>query len=126
MINGRHLLLLGVIACAGLISVHDGQLQTDCCYQIAGSEKELRNTRDEIELCKIKHQALQSPKAVMDRATELNLKVVPPIPVTPPVVPPTQPAPRQAPRSLGLPEGARRAPAPEAANTRVRSARADR
>ena len=77
MLNGRHFVLLGIVACAGLFSVHDGQKQIDLCYDIAALEKNLRDVRSEIELCKIKHQALQSPKAVMSRVAELKLKVVP-------------------------------------------------
>jgi hypothetical protein len=77
LFSGRHLFFLGIIACAGLLSVHYGQRQTVKCYDIAAMEKELRELRDEIELCKIKHQALQSPKAVMLRVQELNLPLGP-------------------------------------------------
>ena len=77
MLNGRHFLLLGVIACAGLVSVHDGQKQVDVCYQIGALEKNLRDVREEIELNKIKHLALQSPAAVTTRTEELKLRVGP-------------------------------------------------
>ena len=75
MLNGRHFVLLGILACAGLFSVRDGQKQIDLCYDIGAIEKKLRDVRSEIALCKIKHQALQSPKAVMARVAELKLKV---------------------------------------------------
>jgi len=75
--SGRHLILLGIIACAGLISVHDGQIQTDMCYKLAAMEKDLRDVRSDIELCKIKHRSLQSPRAITTRAAELQLKVGP-------------------------------------------------
>src|SRR5438270_13182021 len=77
MVNGRHLILLGILACAGLISVHDGQCQVDLCYQLGTMEKQLRDVRSQIQVCKIEHQALQSPKAVAERAIELNLAVKP-------------------------------------------------
>ena len=108
MFNGRHLLLLGFVACAGLLSVHDGQRQIELGYQIAAVEKQLRDVRAEIELCKIKHQALQSPRAVMTRAVELKLKVGPAAPEAPAGVErPPEPARPEPPRSLGSPQGAR-------------------
>jgi hypothetical protein len=77
MLSGRHFILLGILACAGLLSVHDGQKQIELCYQLGSMEKELRDVRSDIQLCKIKHRALQSPKAVIDRANELHLAVRP-------------------------------------------------
>ena len=75
--NGRHFILLGLVACAGLVSVHDGQRQVEFCYQLGGLQKNMREVRAEIELCKIQHRALQSPRAVTARASELQLKVAP-------------------------------------------------
>ena len=77
MLSGRHFILLGILACAGLISVHDGQQQIEICYKLGSMEKEIRDVRTDIQLCKIKHRALQSPKAVIDRANELHLTVRP-------------------------------------------------
>jgi hypothetical protein len=107
MFSGRHILLLGIIACAGLVSVHYGQRQTEVCYDIAASEKDLRELRDEIELCKIKHQALQSPKAVMQRVQDLKLRLGPANTDLPDLdaEPRKQTAP-EAPRSLGIPQPA--------------------
>ncbi|MCY3019868.1 MAG: hypothetical protein NTW87_12675, partial [Planctomycetota bacterium] len=104
--NGRHFILLGVIACTGLVSVHDGQEQVELCYQIGALDKELREIRSQIALCKIQHLALQSPHAVTERATELRLKVRP---VTPPAVEVGEPRlpPAEVTRSLGSPQGAR-------------------
>jgi hypothetical protein len=118
MLNGRHLVLLGIIACGGLVSVHDGQRQTKLRYELADIEKQLRDTRSEIELSRIRHQSLQSPRAVMERAATLNLKVGPPAMPSPemPAPQPAQPQ-REVPRSLGQPEGAR--PVPASRSTRA-------
>lgn len=75
--NGRHILLLGVIACAGLVSVHDGQRQVTLCYEIGAMERDLREVREEIEFAKIRHRALQSPRALSKKANELNLEIGP-------------------------------------------------
>jgi hypothetical protein len=109
MLSGRHFLLLGVIACAGLISVRDGQKQVDLCYQIGAIEKDLREVRSDIELCKIKHRALQSPLAVTTKAAELQLKVAP---VPTGVVEMTESRTTQPSHSLGSAQGARRPPVP--------------
>ncbi len=77
MLNGRHLILLGGIAAAGLLSVREGQRQVELCYRIASVEKEIRGVESEIKLCKNEHLALQSPKAVMDRAAQLHLPLAP-------------------------------------------------
>jgi hypothetical protein len=75
--NGRHFILLGIVACAGLVSVHDGQEQVDLCYEIGALQKSLRLVRADMELCKIQYRALQSPRAVTTRASELQLKLGP-------------------------------------------------
>lgn len=75
--SGRHILLLGVIACAGLISVHDGQRQVSLCYEIGAMERDLRQVREEIEFAKIRHRALQSPRALTRKAGDLNLQLGP-------------------------------------------------
>ena len=105
--NGRHFILLGIVACAGLVSVHDGQRQVDLCYQIGATEKTLRATRADIQLCKIQHRALQSPRAVTERAAELQLKVSPvALPAPAEVREPRLPA-AETNRTLGAPQGAR-------------------
>jgi hypothetical protein len=106
MPSGRHFLLLGILACAGLISVHYGQEQIDSCYKIASLEKDLRTVRQQIELSKIKYRALQSPRAVMMKAAELKLKVAPILPES--NAPDRQPVKIkvEAPRSLGVPQAA--------------------
>jgi hypothetical protein len=78
MLSGRHMILLGILACAGLLSVHDGQQQVDLCYQLGKMEKDLHDVRNDIQLARIKHRALQSPKSVMEKAAELHLAVRPP------------------------------------------------
>lgn len=75
--SGRHILLLGVIACAGLLSVHDGQRQVTICYEIGAMERDLRQVREEIEFAKIRHRALQSPRALTKKAGDLNLQLGP-------------------------------------------------
>jgi len=119
MLSGRHFILLGIIACAGLISVHDGQRQVDLCYQIAALEKGLREVRSEIELAKIKHRALQSPRAVTHRAQELQLKVGPVVQTE--IVAPGAVAAvaTERSRSLGSPQALRNSPVPAAASTRT-------
>ena len=77
MLNGRHLILLGGIAVAGLLSVREGQRQIGVCYRIASVEKEIRGVKALIQFSKIEHLALQSPKAVSNRAAELRLAVAP-------------------------------------------------
>ncbi|MEI6232759.1 MAG: hypothetical protein WCT04_06895 [Planctomycetota bacterium] len=77
MLNGRHLILLGGIAAAGLVSVREGQRQVSLCYQIATVEKEIRSTQADIKLCKNEHLSLQSPKAMMEKATQLRLPLAP-------------------------------------------------
>ncbi|MGD0092755.1 MAG: hypothetical protein ABSE73_22820 [Planctomycetota bacterium] len=103
--NGRHFILLGIVACAGLVSVHDGQKQVELCYQIGGLQKNLRVVRADIELCKIRHRAVQSPRAVSEKAAELQLKVGPvavaaPAEVREPGLPPSE-----ANRTLGRAQG---------------------
>jgi len=117
MLNGRHFLLLGIIACAGLVSVRDGQKQIELCYRIGSIEKELRDIRSEIELSRIKHRALQSPRAVTTKASELQLKVGPAVPAGPMVEPVPPPIPTETPRSLGSPQALRQRLAPAAAHT---------
>jgi len=105
--NGRHFILLGIIACAGLVSVHDGQRQVDLCYQIGALQKDLRQVRAEIDLCKIQHRALQSPRAVAERASELQLKVAPVAAATPAAIREPGPGlpPAEANRTLGKAQG---------------------
>lgn len=77
MLNGRHLILLGGIAVAGLLSVREGQRQIGVCYRIATVEKEIRGVKSQIQFSKIERLALQSPKAVSNHAAELRLAVAP-------------------------------------------------
>ena len=105
--NGRHFILLGIVACAGLVSVHDGQKQVGLCYQIGSLERDLRQVRAEIDLCKIRHRALQSPRAVTERAAELQLKVAPLAVAAPAEVRTPEPTlpPSEANRTLGKAQG---------------------
>ena len=77
MLNGRHLVLLGGLAAAGLLSVREGQKQTDICYRIATIEKEIREVHIDRRQTRTEHLALQSPKAMTNRANELKLAVLP-------------------------------------------------
>ena len=105
--SGRHIILLGILACAGLLSVHDGQQQIDCCYRLGSLEKDLRDVRTQIQLCKIQHRALQSPKAVIEKADALHLAVRPPefdgVAQAAPTIPngPNGPKPPQIPKAQG-------------------------
>ena len=109
MFNGRHLILVGMIACAGLLSVHDGQRQIELGYKIGALEKELRGVQTEIEMCKIKHQALQAPKTVMTKVAELKLPLQPASAPAPVAAPEVRAVPRATSHSLGSPQGARSA-----------------
>jgi len=113
--NGRHFVLLGIIACAGLVSVHDGQKQVELCYRIGALERDLREIRTEIEFGKIQHRALQSPRAVTEHATELQLKVGPVTRAAPVELRETRLPPSETNRTLGTAQGARPpSPAPPA------------
>jgi hypothetical protein len=117
VLNGRHLLLLGGITVAGLLSVREGERQTGLGYRIAVVEKTIREVRAEIKLYKTEHLALQSPKAVMAKAVELHLPLAPVLignqtttPTTPQVPRPAstlinrRPAPPSAPAIPALPD----------------------
>jgi hypothetical protein len=106
MLNGRHLLLLGGLAVAGLLSVREGERQTVTCYQIATLENEIRDVKADVKLARNEHLALQSPKAVKDHATQLRLPLAP-VPagmqtVPPPAAPNTR-APNRAPTAPAAP-----------------------
>ena len=102
MLNGRHLILLGGIAAAGLLSVREGQRQVEICYRIAGIEKDILGVQTDIKLCKNEHLSLQSPKAMMDKAAQLKLSLAP------------------------IPAGSQTAVVPTLPNTKANSANASR
>lgn len=105
--HGRHFVLLGIVACAGLVSVHDGQQQVDLCYRIGALEQKLRDVRADIELCRIQHRALQSPRAVTERAARLQLRVGPMTPPAPRELQEPRLPPSEANRTLGTAQGAK-------------------
>jgi hypothetical protein len=78
MFSGRHLLFLGALACAGLVSVRDGQHQVQLAYELAATEDNLRKTEQEIEVERAHLQALRVPAHVVSRVHELSLKLLPP------------------------------------------------
>lgn len=78
MFSGRHLLFLGALACAGLVSVRDAQHQIQLAYQLAATEERLRKTEQETEVERARLQALRVPAHVVSRVQELNLRLVPP------------------------------------------------
>lgn len=78
MFSGRHLLFLGVLACAGLVSVRDGQRQVQLAYDLAATEDRLHRTEQEIEVERAQLQALRVPAHVVSRVQEMRLKLVPP------------------------------------------------
>lgn len=77
MLSGRHLLFLGVLAGAGLISVRDSQKQIELGYDIAKIERDLRKAREEIATERARLHAMQYPGRVIERARELKLEVAP-------------------------------------------------
>lgn len=78
MFSGRHLLFLGALACAGLVSVRDGQRQVQSGYELATMEERLQKAEQEIEVERARLQALRVPEQVLARVKELKLEVVPP------------------------------------------------
>ena len=78
MFSGRHLLFLGALACAGLVSVRDGQRQVQLGYELAKTEERLQKAEQEIAVERARLQALRVPEQVLARVQELNLEVVPP------------------------------------------------
>ncbi|GMV79979.1 MAG: hypothetical protein AMXMBFR7_11630 [Planctomycetota bacterium] len=77
MFSGRHLLFLGALAAAGLVSVRDSQEQIERGYVLAEYEAQLREVRKEIAAERARLLALQTPQRVIDRAAELRLPVRP-------------------------------------------------
>lgn len=77
MLSGRHLIFLGVLAGAGLVSVRDSQNQVALGYELAKTEGQLRKTREEIATETARLRAMQAPNRVIERARELKLEVVP-------------------------------------------------
>jgi hypothetical protein len=78
MFSGRHLLFLGVLACAGLISVRDAQHQIQLAYDLAATEERLRKAEQETEVERAHLQALRVPAHVVSRVQELDLDLLPP------------------------------------------------
>ena len=75
--SGRHLVLIGALAGAGLLSVRDSQRQVDLGYEIARIEKDLRDTRARSAAEAAALHALHSPTRIIERARKLDLKVEP-------------------------------------------------
>lgn len=78
MFSGRHLLFLGLLACAGLVSVRDAQHQVGLAYDLAACEERLRKTEQEAEVERAHLQALRVPTQVVARIQELRLPMKPP------------------------------------------------
>jgi hypothetical protein len=78
MFNGRHLIFLGALACAGLLSVRDAQRQVELAYALAATDARLQETRQETEVERAELQALRVPAHVVSQVRELRLSVVPP------------------------------------------------
>jgi len=77
MWSGRHILFLGLLACAGLVSVRDSQDQVGLGYEMARVEEQLRKCRQEVETERARLQALQAPPRVIRCALELRLNLAP-------------------------------------------------
>lgn len=77
MWSGRHLLMAGLLAAAGLLAIRDSQTQVESAYRIAELEHELQDARKAIRLEKVRLQLQQSPPMVMERVKELDLAVQP-------------------------------------------------
>lgn len=77
MLSGRHLLLLGSLAGAGLVSVRDSQRQIGLAYETARLEIQLHKLRQEAETDQAKLQALRAPPRVVDRVAGMRLDLAP-------------------------------------------------
>jgi hypothetical protein len=78
MLSGRHFLLLGALASAGLVSVRDGQKQVKLGYEIANVETRLRNTREAVVRARARLLSIRTPARALERAARLDLEVGPP------------------------------------------------
>jgi hypothetical protein len=83
MWSGRHIFFLGVLACAGLVSVRDSQEQVGLGYEMARVEEQLRKCRQELETERARLQALQAPPRVIRCAQGLHLNLAPASPLSP-------------------------------------------
>ena len=78
MPSGRHLLILGLLAGAGLLSVRISQDQIALAYEIARCEARLRKAHEEQVTENARFQALRIPTRVMDKVAEMHLPLTPP------------------------------------------------
>lgn len=80
--SGRHIILLGALCIAGLLSVRESHRQVSLGYDIARTEANLRRIRQEQDSEHAQFQALQVPSKVIQRNTELKLGLVPEVPLS--------------------------------------------
>ena len=69
--SGRQLLIPGVIAMLGLVSVRDSQRQVELSYKLAALEKQSKNARQESELMRTQYRALQAPGTIENKVKEI-------------------------------------------------------
>jgi len=77
MFNGRHLLMLGLLAVAGLVSIRDAERQVNMGYDLAKSELQLKKLRQELEFERARLQGKLRPTLVIEKSKELNLDLTP-------------------------------------------------
>ena len=80
--SGRHMILVGVLCVAGLISVRESHRQVTLGYEIARTETNLRRLRQEQDSEYAQYQSLQVPSKVIQRNTDLKLGMAPESPLS--------------------------------------------
>ena len=80
--SGRHLVLLGVISIAGLLSVRYSHQQVTLGYEIGKMETDLRRVRLAQDSEYAQYQALQVPSRVIQRNSDLKLGLAPDTPLS--------------------------------------------
>ena len=80
--SGRHLVLLGVLCIAGLISVRYSHDQVTLGYEIAKMETDLRRVRLAQDSEYAQYQAMQVPYRVIQRNVDLKLGLAPETPLS--------------------------------------------
>jgi hypothetical protein len=83
MFNGRHLLMLGLLAVAGLVSIRDSECQVNLGYDLAKTELQLKKLRQELEFERARLQGKHRPALVIEKSKELNLDLSPASPLSP-------------------------------------------
>ena len=82
MFSGRHLVLLGLLCAAGLLSVRVSQEQVATGYQLGLLEAQLRKAEENRAAAQARLLVLQAPAQVIKRTNELKLGMLPDNPLS--------------------------------------------